>query len=65
MPVYYGSLTAPQDFYNAVSGGAGGGYVGNIVQTINNGAARLYAYGGGGAHNNLQPYISLNYIIKT
>jgi microcystin-dependent protein len=65
MPVYYGTLTAPQDFYNAASGGGGGGYVGNIVSTINNGAARLYAYGGGGAHNNLQPYIVLNYIIKT
>jgi microcystin-dependent protein len=65
MPVYYGTLTAPQDFYNAGSGGAGGGYVGNIVSSINDGAARLYAYGGGGAHNNLQPYLVLNYIIKT
>jgi microcystin-dependent protein len=65
MPVYYGNLTAPLDNYGSASGGAGGGYVGNIVSSINNAAARLYAYGGGGAHNNLQPYIALNYIIKT
>jgi microcystin-dependent protein len=65
MPVFYGTLTTPQDFYNATSGGAGGGYVGNIVGSVNDGSARLYAVGGNGAHNNLQPYLVLNYIIKT
>jgi microcystin-dependent protein len=65
MPVFYGTLTTPQDFYNATSGGGGGGYVGNIVSTINDGSARLYAVGGGASHNNLQPYLVMNYIIKT
>jgi microcystin-dependent protein len=64
MPVYYGTLTAPLDNYGAASGGAGGGYVGNIVSSVNDATARLYAYGLGGAHNNMQPTILLNYIIK-
>lgn len=33
--------------------------------TVNNATATNQATGGGGSHNNLQPYIALNYIIKT
>jgi len=50
-----------------VSGGAGGN---TIAPSSNQGAAGNSAIdtastGGDGAHNNLQPYITLNYIIKT
>jgi microcystin-dependent protein len=64
MPVFYGNATAPLDYYNSSSGGAFGGYVGNIVSSVNDGSSRLYAVGSGGAHNNLQPYVVMNYIIK-
>jgi microcystin-dependent protein len=64
MAVYYGTVTAPLDFYNAAAGGTAGGYVGNIVSSVNNGSARMFAYGGNGAHNNLQPYVAMQYIIK-
>jgi microcystin-dependent protein len=44
--------------YTIVDSGAGPNNVG-AQQTVNTGAT-----GGDGAHNNLQPYIALNYIIK-
>jgi microcystin-dependent protein len=64
MNVYYGSPN-PADNYRVGAGGALGGYVGPGVSSINNGFGTLTAMGGNGAHNNLQPYIALNYIIKT
>lgn len=38
---------------------------GAVAATIGPTAATTGSTGGGGAHNNLQPYIVLNYIIKT
>jgi microcystin-dependent protein len=49
--------------------GGGGGLTNTGVEsgahshTINAGAAAITNTGGGGAHNNMQPYLSLNYII--
>lgn len=64
MSIYYGT-PSPADQYRVGAGGALGGYVGPGVSSVNNGYGSLTALGGGGAHNNLQPYITLNYIIKT
>lgn len=55
--VTYGSGIPP---HNGVSAGTWGGGI-----SINTGNASISSTGGGGAHNNLQPYIVLNYIIKT
>lgn len=54
-----------------INGGATGGRSAQHNHTFSTGGASAYAHqhgitaqGGGGAHNNLQPYIVLNYIIK-
>jgi microcystin-dependent protein len=44
--------------------GLGGGYVEAATATNQNTTAINQNTGGGAAHNNLQPYIALNYIIK-
>lgn len=65
----------------AFTSGPGGGAIGYLISgvvatypttnsattgiTINNTTATNQNTGGGGAHNNLQPYIVLNYLIKT
>lgn len=64
LPIYYGT-PSPADQYRVGAGGALGGYVGPGVSSVNNGFGSLTALGGGGAHNNLQPYLVLNFIIKT
>jgi microcystin-dependent protein len=47
------------------TGAAGTGNTGSRTPTNNETTATNQNTGGGGAHNNLQPYIVLNYIIKT
>jgi microcystin-dependent protein len=47
------------------TGAAGTGNTGSTTPTNNSTTATNQNTGGGGAHNNLQPYIVLNYIIKT
>ena len=63
MLVWYGAA----DFANAAGGGGLGGFTYGAV-AVNNGSQRFTAKGSGAAlgaaHNILQPYITLNYIIK-
>jgi microcystin-dependent protein len=63
MSIYYGQPTV-LDHQRVGGGGALGGYVMNGNISVNNGLGTLTALGGGGAHNNTQPTIVLNYIIK-
>jgi microcystin-dependent protein len=63
MPIYYGQPTV-LDHQRVGGGGALGGYVMNGNISVNNGLGTLTALGGGGAHNNTQPTIILNYIVK-
>lgn len=51
------------DFINQDTTGALGGFV-FTPSGANNGNVRINAIGGGGAHNNIQPSITANYIIK-
>lgn len=52
------------DFANYGSGGGEGGWS-STSMGANDGQGRLQMQGGGGAHNNLQPQLDLNQIIKT
>lgn len=49
--------------YAGGSGGAAGYYGGTILNNYSNAATDFV--GGGGAHNNLQPSVAMNFIIKT
>jgi microcystin-dependent protein len=62
MPAHTHSLNPGQ-----VVGGSGSGGTNNYAPTGNNPTANtsITSTGGGEAHNNLQPYLVINYIIKT
>ena len=47
---------------NVGSGSVGGGYAAGSAQTYN---PTTGSTGGGGSHNNIQPYQVINYVIKT
>jgi microcystin-dependent protein len=50
-----------------VAGAPGGGFGFSLLSsvTVNNTAAFTTAVGGGGSHNNMQPFLTVTYIIKT
>lgn len=65
---YYGSFRGRAMVTNSYSGLGTDGrtpYIQNTTATNQNATAINQNTGGGGAHANLQPYIVLNYIIKT
>lgn len=59
----YGVVGVPSGNFSAL--GAGHYTIGSAIASNNSTTATNQNTGGGTAHNNLQPYISLNYIIKT
>jgi microcystin-dependent protein len=68
MPSHAHNMGAASTDGNIVTGGSGGANAslsqgGSAFRYVNNPNTGLS--GGGGAHNNLQPYLTLNYIIKT
>jgi len=62
-------MPSHQHSYTLRSGNTGNNYVrtggGQAISSLSTSTADTGSTGGGGAHNNLQPYIVLNYIIKT
>jgi len=60
----YGSTGGGATPYRKVVTSSGNNFTGTTY-TVLSGAAEMEQVGGGGSHNNLQPYISLYYIIAT
>lgn len=58
IPAHTHSYTAPTNY-------AAGEIVGSVATGRNSGTLTTGSTGGGAAHNNMQPYVALNWIIKT